>query len=132
MKEYKRMWKIINGEIEEIAVSMITKNNKIKYYPIKNKKVFKNLGIQEGWYESRYYSFANTIEEANTIAMQYNMKILIDKLKLKEEMSLKIPYKLKRLKEEYLNEFKKAKNTELLLEKEIKELKEQIEELKRS
>lgn len=130
MKEYKRMWKIKNGVIEEIAVSMITKTGWIKYYPIKNDKIFKKRGLQEECYESRHYSFVNTLEEATIISKQYYIRQFTIKLEQKEEMLLKIPCVLKRIKEEYLNDFKKAKETELLLQKEIAKLKEQIDNMK--
>ena len=136
MKEYKTMYKVeaSNGRIEEIAVSMITKDGWIKYYPIKNGKPDKISGL----YKSTIYStccsayrFSEKYDEAISIAKGIRLNVILCKLEKAEEELPKHKNIFEYLKNKYLSDFNRAKDYQEKLEKSIAEYKKQIEDLEK-
>ena len=130
MKEYKQMWAInSNGDIEELAVSMITKAGWIKYYPVENGKMIKKHGIKEIRISNRFFVFTESFEQAKKVSIENKRNILNFEVEKQEEKLNKIPETYRRLEQSYIEMLEEISETKQSIETKINELKEKIKEL---
>jgi len=126
MKKYKTMYTIEeNGDINEIAVSSITKDGWIKYYPIIDGKPYKFYGVKY----SKLNSVIDNIEKAHEISKQKKFIYINKKMKETEFNLGEKALSLQSLKSQYLRAFTMIKESQNKLAKNIEEYKKQIKEL---
>ena len=130
MKEYKTMYKIdLNGMIEEVAVSMITKDGWVKYYPMRNGKAYKRDGLCQTYIDSSFEFFRDNIDEANKLAKEIRLGETRRRL---ESAEAKLPHYENIfcfLRAEYLKKLQREREAQDQLKKDIETYKKEIKEL---